>query len=441
MPVQPIKLWGTVGTLQPVDVDTNFTNLKNFSNGLEARVNAALDSTGNILKSAIPLDTLAYNVQQLLDNTTIGFDPTSPVLAGTLSFVGNPADGDTLVLSTTISGPTTTTVQVQFVSALGTTAGNVLIGASAQATAANLIGLLRNPLSTSTTAIALASASPANLSSYGLDGIQISVTGGSTVTALAFSSVSASLVWTPVLTGRIQMLSAANPQPPATNSETEIHFTSVSTVGINARSLVLRNASNLAYVAESVALSANITVSGINGLDANSEMSTNWYYIWVIYNGTTVASLLSLSSTAPTLPTGYTYKALVGVVYNSSGGDFLPFQAYGRKVYIVEQSIAISGATSGTSVMTGIVPPIARAVFGNFGAPTGVSGTRSITISGMLNGIYSIGKCACCGTCGASLDGFTLAAPYQIATDSSITITWATADTGNYLITVSGYEW
>lgn len=68
-----------------------------------------------------------------------------------LSLATNPTDGDTI----TINGQVFT-----FVSSIGTTAGNVLIGANVDATRANLAGLINNPGTTSSTQVALTNANP-----------------------------------------------------------------------------------------------------------------------------------------------------------------------------------------------------------------------------------------------------------------------------------------
>jgi hypothetical protein len=63
--------------------------------------------------------------------------------------------------------------------------------------------------------------------------------------------------------------------------------------------------------------------SGAGGLDTGSEANTTLYYIWVIYDpvGDTVDGMFSLSDTAPTMPGDYSYKRLVGEIYNDSGGN------------------------------------------------------------------------------------------------------------------------
>jgi hypothetical protein len=53
---------------------------------------------------------------------------------------------------------------------------------------------------------------------------------------------------------------------------------------------------------------------GANGLDAGTIATATLYAVYIIYNGTTTAGLISLSGTTPTLPTGYIYFARVGWV-------------------------------------------------------------------------------------------------------------------------------
>lgn len=77
------------------------------------------------------------------------------------------------------------------------------------------------------------------------------------------------------------------------------------------------------------ALSANITVVGApGGLDVGAEAADTWYAVHVIGDSTCVlaaAALLSLSATAPTLPTGYDKFRRVGWVRNNGSSAFLRF--------------------------------------------------------------------------------------------------------------------
>lgn len=115
-------------------------------------------------------------------------------------------------------------------------------------------------------------------------------------------------------------------------------------VRVTADELVLENVSGQKYTATSLNVTGDITVSGANGLDAGAEASDTWYYVWVISDGTTEAALLSASSTNPTMPAGYTYKALVGAVRNDSSGDFIDFKQYGREFWYYDWQTLASGA-------------------------------------------------------------------------------------------------
>ena len=58
----------------------------------------------------------------------------------------------------------------------------------------------------------------------------------------------------------------------------------------------------------------NSTASGsVNQWDA-ARPTSNWGYIWLVGNGSTMGAIGSASSTAPTLPSGYTYKCRVGAM-------------------------------------------------------------------------------------------------------------------------------
>jgi hypothetical protein len=138
-----------------------------------------------------------------------------------------------------------------------------------------------------------------------------------------------------------------------------------SIMDITADEILLKNSSGVAFLANAVNLTIDIAGTGANGLDTGTEANSTWYYLWVIYNGTTVAGLLSTSSTAPTLPSGYTYKALLGAIYNGSGGNFNLIRQVGNQVFISRTTISTSvpGTTYASISLATIVPPNAKSVF------------------------------------------------------------------------------
>lgn len=62
-------------------------------------------------------------------------------------------------------------------------------------------------------------------------------------------------------------------------------------------------------------------------LDTGAIAADTFYFIWVIKNPATgvVDILASLSSTAPTMPTGYTLKRRIGIIRTDATPDILPF--------------------------------------------------------------------------------------------------------------------
>lgn len=115
-----------------------------------------------------------------------------------------------------------------------------------------------------------------------------------------------------------------------------------------------------------VNLTVDITVSGANGLDTGVEASSTWYFLWVISNGITTAGLLSLSSSAPTMPTGYTFKALVGAVFNDSGNNFVSLSQKGNRVVIAPVIVLLNGTQSSYTLvdLSSIIPLTAKTVSG-----------------------------------------------------------------------------
>jgi hypothetical protein len=147
----------------------------------------------------------------------------------------------------------------------------------------------------------------------------------------------------------------------ASHKNLVVQYATAATVDIDADEVLLEDSAGKLYKAESVNLTANITASGANGLDTGSESSSTftWYYIWVIYNGTTVSSLLSTSATSPTMPSGYTYKGLVGAVANNTSDDFIGFHQINNEASLDAPIEDVSNSSTGTSanLATHTAPP------------------------------------------------------------------------------------
>ncbi|HDX9050095.1 TPA: hypothetical protein ROW14_002444 [Yersinia enterocolitica] len=73
-----------------------------------------------------------------------------------------------------------------------------------------------------------------------------------------------------------------------------------------------------------ISLALNLNNSGVNGLDTGVVSSSEWYSVWVISNGITVAALGSLSQNAPTLPPSYTFAGRIGWIRTDATANKYP---------------------------------------------------------------------------------------------------------------------
>lgn len=139
-----------------------------------------------------------------------------------------------------------------------------------------------------------------------------------------------------------------------------------------------------------------------NGRDSATSLAAAWYYLWAIYNpaSSTAALLFSTSSTAPTLPSGYTAKRYLGAWRNTSTSAALRWQHQeGDEMLVtgddpptnwrVVSAITITTSWQ-TPTVTSFLPPVTRCAYltGHMNAPGGsTSGpTLSIRTKGATGG-------------------------------------------------------
>lgn len=109
----------------------------------------------------------------------------------------------------------------------------------------------------------------------------------------------------------------------------EVSWASASTIQIGSGQA--RDDSDVFTMVVLSTLTVDISTPGAGGLDTGSEASDTWYYLWLIAKPDgTVAGLLSLSSTSPTMPSGYVYKKLFFVVRNNSSSNIIKFVCHGN---------------------------------------------------------------------------------------------------------------
>lgn len=155
----------------------------------------------------------------------------------------------------------------------------------------------------------------------------------------------------------------------APHKDLTVNRASVSTVDIAATNVLLIDSSDdSTYLAESVSVTGvSLASSGAGGLDTGSEASDTIYYVWLIWNETTLSGLISASATAPTMPSGYTYKALVGSFFNDSSSDIVDFDQKGNVTFCRDTILSSGTATTSTALDISPVPPIANLFFAELG--------------------------------------------------------------------------
>lgn len=107
--------------------------------------------------------------------------------------------------------------------------------------------------------------------------------------------------------------------------------TGSATLDIDASWVIMRTASGNQITLEPVDLSLNLATTGLNGLDTGALAANSLYHAYVITNGQTTGGIVSLSATAPLLPSGYSYKAIVGRFMTDASGIIRPFVKRGPK--------------------------------------------------------------------------------------------------------------
>lgn len=153
-------------------------------------------------------------------------------------------------------------------------------------------------------------------------------------------------------------------------SNLSISYTGTSgVVSVSANELSLESASGAYATLKNISLSATSgNASGsANSLDTGSWAYSTLYNLFVIYNPTTTTSALlwSLSATAPTLPSGYTYFARIGANFTQSATNYWFISGVQLDRRFQRKVLASGNLTA--------LPMVVSGVQGNVSTPTYVS--------------------------------------------------------------------
>lgn len=184
-----------------------------------------------------------------------------------------------------------------------------------------------------------------------------------------------------------------------------------------------------------------------NGLDTGSPAASTWYYVFAIMKDSNGVGdiLFSLSSTAPTMPSGYTFFRIIGAILSDGIPNITKFRQIGNffKWLTITTETNWNSATVGTSVVTatlGTVPQAYRvqvvlnALYSNAGAHAGYifdPDETGTTVTGLAPVRYNIGNLVA---------GFTGAIQITVFTNATGQIS-AVTDTAGSTVSVGVVGW
>lgn len=177
----------------------------------------------------------------------------------------------------------------------------------------------------------------------------------------------------------------------------------------------------------SLSVSPVITASGADGLDTGSVAASTCYFVWVIAKADgTVAGLFSTSSTAPTLPSGYGFKRLVGAVITSSSSNLPRFRQSNETVLYQTYNIILGTGSAGSATQittSAAVPSIASEMLVQFEVyGVNMGATTAVILSGTTSGngfaFQRVNSAAGAATWGSSQFTVPNAALYYYVTNS-----------------------
>lgn len=150
--------------------------------------------------------------------------------------------------------------------------------------------------------------------------------------------------------------------------------------------------------------------AGANAIDNGTKEATTWYYIWVIYNGSTTAGILSKHNTISTIhrPSGYTYAAIVGAVYNGAT-DFVTIKQTNNKVSCAQTAVVTGGtAVTATAVDCATALPSTAKELSGYAVVTGSSPSYSYNLNLSPAASHTVGLTILGFTVGGGVSPFSM---------------------------------
>lgn len=185
---------------------------------------------------------------------------------------------------------------------------------------------------------------------------------GDTATALYIGAGQ----WSIINYSKTNGTAVVNPTPLAGFLGLSISGNAGTSVSLSYNSAVIINATgNVPTYVTSGSFTINLTTGTVtstcNGMDGEARGTSAWIYMWVISDGTTPCAIGSTSSSAPTMPTNYIYKAYAGAMRVNGAGNLLTTVQKGNQAQYVTGSATVPTLTgmASASVIAYTAIPVA----------------------------------------------------------------------------------
>lgn len=205
-----------------------------------------------------------------------------------------------------------------------------------------------------------------------------------------------------------------------------------------------RDSTNTNDILFTTGVNLNAATNGVNGLDTGTFAATKTYYVYAIgssLNEKVPASLMSLSASAPVIPSGYDVFRQIGFAFSDDSVHFLKMFALGndnyRQLWLDARRNVLAGGTSATFAavdLSGAIPLMSG--IGNMSIymyysftpntagdaasirPTGSASTTFIDITGVVAAKAQVGQIKVVSAIGSSKPEI----DYLVAASGSLTL-------------------
>ena len=213
---------------------------------------------------------------------------------------------------------------------------------------------------------------------------------------------------------------------------------SVQTATITADSGVLLDANGNPYLATAISLTPSLATSGAGGLDTGSVAPSTWYAVHLIYNGTTLQAVFSLSETAPTMPGGYTFKGRVGWVRTDISSNIVAYIQQGRRFQYINTGSGLPRMATGSTSSAWAAVALAAYAPSSVESMRLIGNTNTGTIGLAPNSSYATGISATNAAPLRQYGGITITTPVEIVPESS-NVYWLGSAVGDGMF-ILGFE-